>query len=95
MCTGCLALFIGLSILFRQYDYRHTNVLCWKTKDIVEIENHRNSNYDHEFQEEIFELESHGSIYDLIDEQNMVANIEHLQDDIPIGPDNIYEFAFD
>lgn len=95
MCTGSLALIIGLSILFRQYYYRQTNAMCWKTKNIVQIENHRNSNYDDEFQEDIFELERHGSIYDLIDEQSMVANIEHLQHDMHIDPDNIYEFAFD
>lgn len=48
----------------------------------VHIANHRIENYNDEFLNENFELERHGSIYDLIDEQNMIENIEHLQCDM-------------
>ncbi|CAC5415667.1 unnamed protein product [Mytilus coruscus] len=94
LCTGSLAVIIGLSILFRQYCYRQKNALCWKIKNSVQIANHRNSAYNDEFRDDFFELERNGSIYDIIDENNMIENIEHLQDEMHINQDVKYEYAF-
>ncbi|CAC5423558.1 MEGF10_11 [Mytilus coruscus] len=95
VCTGSLAVIIALSILFRRFCYRQTITFCWKTKNSVRIANHRNDNYNDEFLNEIFELERYGSIYDIIDEQNMIENIEQLQDDMNSGDTDVPHYDLD
>lgn len=90
MCTGGLAVIIGLCILFRQHCNRQTRTTCWKSKNSIQIAHPRNDNFNNEFQDEILPLERYESIYDMIDEQNMIENIDHLQDDMHMGHDDIH-----
>lgn len=68
-------------------------MLSWGEKNSTRIANHNNGNFDDDFQDDIFVLERHGSIYNIIDEQNMIENIEQLQDDMHIIHDDIHEYA--
>ncbi|CAG2197203.1 unnamed protein product [Mytilus edulis] len=85
VCASSFAVFLGLSILFRQNCLGKMRRLCY-------IASHRNDN--DEFRINDFALESHGSVSGITDGPNTNTKSRQLKQNIHIDDNDLYDYPF-